>query len=495
MLVRLKLRSTLSLGVLFFLVSLPFSNAVSQTIAGIKAHPRTSTELLRIPDNSPIADNNFLEQEKTEQRQLARNEVGQMTDVVRTVSEDNSSQSFSFAEYFDTLAVEEKSKFSWNLPGGWTIVPFGQVRGEMIYAQNPTAADAVQFFFLPNNPDVDDDTFTVHGKTSMLNFALSGPDLRGWETGGAMVINFLGPQPLRNNSGFNVLNAYGYLKRDDIRISFGRMTDLFSPIQPNTVNMGQQRAAGNVGIFRGAFNIDRYIQCGPCTKWTLSGRLSQNTVKDYLLLPTARGMDNGFPNFEGRIGLEYGTEIDGQRPLEIGVSGLWGETRAFDPARIDLDQNEIIFLGALQEVSTTAGMNIDLQLRGPRVGMRGEFWMAQAAGTYFAGILQTLNSETGKGIRSIGGWSEVYYKSNPRTTLGLGGGIDDPRNQDVGFITNSPNDPGQRLYSSVVWSNAFYDVAENFQLGFEVAYRKTHYLNPNASSSGFVTGFSSTLKF
>ena len=142
MLVRLKLRSTLSLGVLFFLVSLPFSNAVSQTIAGIKAHPRTSTELLRIPDNSPIADNNFLEQEKTEQRQLARNEVGQMTDVVRTVSEDNSSQSFSFAEYFDTLAVEEKSKFSWNLPGGWTIVPFGQVRGEMIYAQNPTAAAA-----------------------------------------------------------------------------------------------------------------------------------------------------------------------------------------------------------------------------------------------------------------------------------------------------------------------------------------------------------------
>ena len=354
----------------------------------------------------------------------------------------------------------------------------------------------MQFFFTPNNVNVDDDTFTVHAKTSMLNFALSGPEMCGWETGGAIAINFLGPQPLRNQSGFNVLNAFGYIERDGWNISFGRMFDLFSPIAPSTVNMGQQRAAGNVGIFRGAFNVDRTIQNNPDAKWKISGRMSQNTVNDYLLLPTSRGTDNGFPNFEGRIGVELGQEMtDGYRPVEIGVSGLWGETRAFDPAQILVDENEFVFLGALQEVSTTAGLNLDLQIRGPRMGFRGEAWKAQAAGTYFVGILQTLNTETGRGIRSVGGWGEVYYKANPCTTFHFGAGIDDPRNQDVGFLSTAINDPGQRLYNSVVWINMLRDLTENFQLGFEVGYRKTHYLNPFASSSGIVTGFSSTLAY
>ena len=412
-----------------------------------------------------------------------------------SVGKESHAEAFSFADYFDTLDSADKSRFGWHLPSGWKIVPFGMLRAEMIYAQDPTAADAVRFFFAPNNLDVDDDSFTVNGKTSMLNFALTGPKMKGWHTGGAVIINFLGPQPLRNQSGFNVVNAFGYLERDNWKISFGRITDLFSPIAPGTVNMGQQRAAGNLGIFRGAFNIDRYIENSPNAKWTLSGRISQNTVNDFLLLPTSRGTDNGFPNFEGRIGVELGCACDGQRPVEIGVSGLWGETRAFDPAQIDLAQNEFIFLGALQETSTTAGMNIDMQFLGPRFGFKGEAWKAQAAGTYFAGILQTLNSETGKGIRSIGGWGEFSYKYSPKTTFHSGGGIDDPRNQDVGFITNGINDPGQRTYNTVIWTNLMHDVTEHFQLGFEVAYRKTHYLNPNASSSGFISAFSSALKY
>lgn len=410
-------------------------------------------------------------------------------------AEPEPAEELELSDYFSGLSPEQKAAFSWNLPSGWTITPFGQVRGEMIYAQNPTTADAVQFFFSPNNLGVDDDSFTVHGKTSMINFAIGGPDVNGWKTGGLVLINFLGPQPLRNASGFNVLNAFGYVEKEGWRVSFGRQMDLFSPIGPTSVNMGQQRAAGNVGIFRGAFNVDRFIENSPNAKWTISGRLSQNTVNDFLLLPTARGVDNGFPNIEGRIGVELGCECDGVRPIEIGVSGLWGETRAFDPARIDVDENEIIFLGALQEVSTTAGMNIDIQLRGRKFGFRGEAWKAQAAGTYFVGILQTLNAETGQGIRSIGGWGELSYKYSPKTTFHLGGGIDDPRNQDVGFISTAVNDPGQRLYNSVVWTNVLHNVTEQIEIGLELGYRRTHYLNPDASSTGFVSGFSTTLKF
>jgi hypothetical protein len=46
-----------------------------------------------------------------------------------------------------------------------------------------------------------------------------------------------------------------------------------------------------------------------------------------------------------------------------------------------------------------------------------------------------------------------------------------------------------------VWANAQWDVTEFFQLGFEVSHRKTHYVNPTASSDGMVYHFFSALKF
>jgi hypothetical protein len=387
---------------------------------------------------------------------------------------------------------------SWNKSGGWRIVPFGTLRGELIYSQQEQTADAIIFFLAPDETGVDDDQFTAHAKTSMLNFDITGPNIGSWQTGGMIVMNFTGTQPLRNTSGPNVLNAYGEIKNEYWRFAFGRMFDLFSPVTTHTVNMGQQRAAGNVGIYRGAVQLDRYIDVCEEARWTLSGRLSQPAPNDFLLLPTARGKDNGFPNIEGRVGLELGPEIDGQRALEIGISGLWGEAQAFDAARFVVDlNNQLVFLPAIANVSTTAGGCLDFQLHGERFGINGEFWAAQTAGTYFVAVLQTLNPATGDGIRSIGGWAEVYYKLNDCTTFHVGYGIDDPRNQDVGFLTApvDPNDPGQRSYNQVVWGNILWDVTDFFQLGLEVSHRKTHYVNPFAGDEGWLFHFASTLKY
>ena len=57
-------------------------------------------------------------------------------------------------------------------------------------------------------------------------------------------------------------------------------------------------------------------------------------------------------------------------------------------------------------------------------------------------VLQTLNPATGDGIRSIGGWGEIYYKLNDRATFYAGYGIDDPTQPKV------PNT--ERLLSSSI---------------------------------------------
>ncbi len=105
------------------------------------------------------------------------------------------------------------------------------------------------------------------------------------------------------------------------------------------------------------------------------------------------------PNFEGRVGWEFGPQVAGHHVFEVGLSGLYGRTRAVDPIGALIQG---IFLPPGQAVSDTWGANVDLQVQLERIGFRGELWTGEAAGTYFVGALQSLNPILGTPIRSQG---------------------------------------------------------------------------------------------
>jgi hypothetical protein len=304
----------------------------------------------------------------------------------------------------------------WNKNNGWRIVPFGRLRGEAIYSSAPTTGDSVIAFLNPRNPGVSEDTTTIHAKQSQLNFLFTGPNIGNWQTGGLMLANFMGSAPLRNFSGYNIVNAYGEVKNDRWRFAFGRMLDLFGPIAPRTVNQLNQRGAGDIGIYRGAFHVDRYLTFSEAYKWTLSARIAQQDINDYGNIPAIRGKDNGWPNIEARVGFELGPVCDYGRPLEMGISAVWGETQAVADT---LSLNGLILRGE-DDIAQTRGVCLDFQLKGERFGFRSEVWWGQAAGTYFVAALQSLNPETAQAIQSMGGWAELYYKVNPCLTMHVG---------------------------------------------------------------------------
>jgi hypothetical protein len=74
-------------------------------------------------------------------------------------------------------------------------------------------------------------------------------------------------------------------------------------------------------------------------------------------------------------------------------------------------------------------------------------------------------------------------------------GVDDPRSQDLGFFSPAVSAPGQFTLNQVAWGNIKYNVTDFFELGFEVSYRETLYLNPFADNSGMLYHFSSTLSY
>lgn len=383
-----------------------------------------------------------------------------------------------------------KESIAWQ-KGDWRIVPFGRFRGEFVYSSAAQTADAVTVFLNPKNPGVAEDSSTVHAKQSQINFKLTGPSIGDWKSGGVFLMNFMGAQPLRNFSGANIVLAYGEIQNGEWRFAFGRMLDLFSPINPTTVDQLNARGAGNTGIYRGAFHVDRFITLNDCHKWTWSARIGQQDITDFAAIPQIRGTDNGWPNIEYRIGVELGKMQDFGRPFELGVSGVFGEVQAVADSIIS---NGNIVL-ARQEVEPTRGVAIDLQLDGSRFGFHSEVWYARGAGTYFAATLQSLNPDTGQAIESMGWWADMTYRARPNLLTAVGYGVDNPKNSQIGFVDPVNSGIGQISFNNAAWCNAIWNVTDWWELAIEGSYRRTKYIAADAESRAYGIRTASTFYY
>jgi hypothetical protein len=165
------------------------------------------------------------------------------------------------------------------------------------------------------------------------------------------------------------------------------------------------------------------------------------------------------------------------RPFEIGVSGVVGQIRNTLPLSGD------------RVVADVWGLSADARWKmNSYFGVMGEVYTGQTLGTYNGGILQNVNPDTFEGIRSTGGFMEVFTYLTPRLHNHTGYGTDDPRNSDIGSDAASLG----RTLNSTIYSNLLWDVNQAFRIGFEFTWRKTDYkssLNPNNEGAGFHTQF------
>ena len=95
------------------------------------------------------------------------------------------------------------------------------------------------------------------------------------------------------------------------------------------------------------------------------------------------------------------------------------------------------------------------------VGVKGEFFDGQTIGTYNAAIVQNFNANL-QGIRSSGGWGEVYVYWTPCLHSHFGYSIDNPHDSDLTAGLPSRNE--------FVFGNIFWDVTSSIEVGFEVSH-------------------------
>lgn len=374
-------------------------------------------------------------------------------------------------------------KAGWS-KGGFKIVPYGILWGDMIYASSRQFPGRF-ILWIDSEETQGEDSFQIEARYTRVGLDVKGPtvDVFGGMAGGGKVeVDFLGNFTTENQPDVRVRHAYYEAKNESARILVGQTWDLISPLLPNTVNFSVLWAAGNIGFRRAQFRLERYIPLSGDVTWELQGALAQNVIQDFTSGTSSVGVTRetgDWPMIQARTGLRFG----GGRPnpIAIGVSGHIGET-GFDfagghPANPGL---------AAQDDARFRSWSFNVDAKIPltdRCGVHGEFFTGENLSNELGGILQGVCPCLRVPIRATGGWGEIWFDVTPKVHTHLGYGVDDPNNADslIGRTSNS-----------VVYSNVFLDCTKQLTTGLEVSYWRTNYHN-RTSEPGFTPIASPTL--
>lgn len=338
---------------------------------------------------------------------------------------------------------------------------FGAMVGDMLFNEARPVSPGAPYYLSPASPTgLDQNTVDVHGRSSYLAAALTGPQMGNFQAGGMAMVFFYNDNVIADQYGILPVQVFGDLKNEDWRIAAGLQFDVFNPGAPTMLAFSALAGSGNAGnAWRGQFRIERFLNPSKDTQWTLQAALSEpiatSITSDFGLL----GEDNGWPNIEGRIALGLGPldAAQAKRPFEIGLSGVVGEIRSTP-------------LAGTRVVTDVWGVAVDYRWQmTERFGVAGEAYTGKTLGTYNVAILQTINVDTLDGIHSSGGWGEVFFYWTPSLHSHVGYGIDDPDNGDLSANpTNFQRERNETFFANMIW-----DFNQSFRIGFEATYRET----------------------
>lgn len=372
----------------------------------------------------------------------------------------------TLAQQTDTTSIAGNEKEnSWNTfkLSNISFTLNGRLAGEAIFTSDATGTRAYTLYAL-NRTAQRAPQGTITGQSTTIGLTVEGPKIQKWKIGGRVSFDFHGSRPSLNEAGAYLLNAYAEVADDHWRFRFGAQEDLIAPLNPIMVNWTTAQAAGNLGgTYRGHFRADYFIKNKENIMWQLSAAISQAVVNDKIDDENGIVLDNGIPNFIGRIGLQLGSEKkDGTRPFEIGVSALYTQLAS------------AITTGTEKYISDANALAIDLRWEGYKIGLRAEGFTGKGMGTHMGGIGQSVNLNNAQSIRSSGGFGQIWYKPIPKMMVSVIYGIDDPNNNDLSS--------DQRSLNTLIAANIFFELLQNFELAVEVGQWQTDYIAPNVSN-------------
>jgi hypothetical protein len=210
----------------------------------------------------------------------------------------------------------------------------GTVSADMIYSQRRPIPAGIPFLLSPGSASgFNQATFDGNAPQTTLFMKAIGPKIsEDWETSAFVILSLYDNSVIANRYGLLPINAYLEMRNQDWRLSAGLQHDIFSPLDPSMLFfLSSLFAAGSSGASRLSTQATRYLQLGDSSQLYATFGISEpimNIINGANLLLVE---DNGFPNIEGRLALAFGPltgkGLTAVRPIEIGVSGVYGQLR------------------------------------------------------------------------------------------------------------------------------------------------------------------------
>ena len=322
-----------------------------------------------------------------------------------------------------------------------------------------------------------DDEFNLTANETRLWLNLKGPVLGGVSTAGRLEVDFFGAGAAENKSHLMLRRAYIDFGWDeyDLRVLAGQHSDVISPLVPTTINYSVGWDIGNIGYRRPQFSVTKKFALGeafggPCGL-ELAGALTRTIGENYSLTGsthTESGEDSGFPTSQARIGLTF-PGID-RKPVTAGVSAHYGKEQ-YDGSSIA--PSDLAHRRTFESFSFNVDVRVPVYFS-PWLDftVSGEYFYGRNLDAYLGGIGQGVNLTPTRvsGITSEGGWGQLSYQGLHRDTglvFNSGAGVDNPHDGAVAGTGRTRN--------MFVFTNVFYDLTKQLQLGAEYGWYKTEY--------------------
>lgn len=340
--------------------------------------------------------------------------------------------------------------------GEYTVVPYGIGWLNIAWDSSRTQTGAFTLYVLSEETQ-GEPSFTVNARATRLGVDVTGPKIVGADSSGRIEFDFFGQALSENRASVLLRQAYGEFAAEGWRVVGGQTNDVISPLDPHVLNYSVARGGGNIGYRRPQLRGELFVPLADdIGQMTLQASISRTVVNDFASDPVTGGEDAGWPTVMGRAALALG---EGETAVIAGLSSHIGEEGV--DFGTDPIQDDARFL--------SWSLNLDLTLpASKRFGLRGEFFWGDVLGTFQGGIIQEINPIRRTGIRSIGGWGEVWFYPTEKWRTHAGLGIDDPYNSDLSDAMRSQN----QFY----FANVIYRFTPLFTVGLEVSWWETRFV-------------------
>jgi len=370
-------------------------------------------------------------------------------------------------------ATEGASKPADQKPAGkplWSgldIQLYGYIKGDASYDNSRTTSGNYVVWANNEASNSNDDEFNLTANETRLGLAISGPKGDGMQTSGRVEFDFYGSDAPENKAKIQMRHAYLQVEWPDDGLSLlaGQTSDVFSPLNPSTLNYTVLWDAGNIGYRRPQIRLTKDMLISGETSVKLEGAISRTIGRNVAVagVNSESGEDAGFPTVQGRASATFPWLPAGA--TTVGISGHTGQ-----------EEYDVSPTGANRDFDSWS-VNLDvLQPLSSWMTFKAELFRGENLDSYFGGIGQGVRAvgspatSHDKEIGSKGGWCALALGPWQKWSFNVGIGIDDVDADDV--------NTGDRTLNRAVFGNALYALNKSVDVGLELSHWRTDYRGP-----------------